>query len=370
MAEHERRGLRSAHLRRGPLKQTHSNGLAENGPGRPGRDRLPLRISAKASRPATVSARRHKLFHFRPRSRAKDSVLPAKGQTISETCGRNLRILMPGFHQKVWKTTFTHRSAPLGPMSLAEAQRAIVGDWLKVYTEKAKSSEIGECQSGEIVLGLTPEPGPRSRDRIVRPNQISKTHSETLRGRQMPILSVGTLQRRPVRHSALASGCLQSGPAQGPSISCKSVLPPHTDRWHFLLVPPSGILGKPFPIPSRVRFPSFPDLIVHLKPIGVKCVNVFGLIYCGPHNRHIPGDLCVHQLGSVEASNSQPRFAAISRWTSAIREAQFQVPVMIPWLSAHLHRDNLARHQVAKISRIRRIVAETSRVREIVEPVA
>ncbi len=54
---------------------------------------------------------------------------------------------MPGFHQKDCVEDYLHAQVcKAASMSLAEAQREIASDWLKVYTEKAKGSGIGQCK--------------------------------------------------------------------------------------------------------------------------------------------------------------------------------------------------------------------------------
>lgn len=54
---------------------------------------------------------------------------------------------MPGFHQKDCVEDYLHAQVcKVGSMSLAEAQRAIVSDWLTIYTERAKGSGIGQCR--------------------------------------------------------------------------------------------------------------------------------------------------------------------------------------------------------------------------------
>jgi hypothetical protein len=54
---------------------------------------------------------------------------------------------VPGFHQKDCVEDYLHAQVcTVGSMSLADAQRAIVSDWMKVYTEKAKGSGIGQCK--------------------------------------------------------------------------------------------------------------------------------------------------------------------------------------------------------------------------------
>lgn len=54
---------------------------------------------------------------------------------------------MPGFHQKDCVEDYLHAQVcKLGSMSLADAQREIVSDWLMVFNTKAKGSGIGQCK--------------------------------------------------------------------------------------------------------------------------------------------------------------------------------------------------------------------------------
>jgi len=55
---------------------------------------------------------------------------------------------MPGFHQKDCVEDYLHAQVCKqgATMTLAEAQRQITTDWLKIYTDKAKGSGIGQCK--------------------------------------------------------------------------------------------------------------------------------------------------------------------------------------------------------------------------------
>ena len=54
---------------------------------------------------------------------------------------------IPGFHQKDCAEDYLHAQVcKAKTMTLAEAQRALAGDWLTVFRTKAKGSGIGQCK--------------------------------------------------------------------------------------------------------------------------------------------------------------------------------------------------------------------------------
>ena len=94
----------------------------------------------------------------------------------------------------------------------------------------------------------------------------------------MPILAVGALEKRPVApFTALALVAVRPG-AQGPSLVKNQTS--HPEGLHCLKIPPWDLRAT-VPNSIRVRFPSFPDSILHLNVIRVKRVNVVDPICCG-----------------------------------------------------------------------------------------
>ena len=98
----------------------------------------------------------------------------------------------------------------------------------------------------------------------------------------MPILTVGNLKKRPLRHSALALVALGPGAQDSPQLKVR----PATPKVPLFQGPSSESRGN-VPNALRVRFPSFPNSILHLNPIGVKSVNDIGQYAVVTHQ-----DLC------------------------------------------------------------------------------